>query len=273
MKKSFAEIGGTRFYYEMAGEGHPLVLIHAGITDRGMWDGQFDACAQQYQVVRYDRRGFGDTTTVSEAYSHHQDLYNLLTFLDIERTFLVGCSQGGKTALDFTLEHPEKTGALVLVASALSGFTFADQLPRQWQELERADEAGDIEGVNELEMQIWVDGPHRTPQQVDRKVRERVHRMNHTALVKSVDLGEERPLEPAAVDRLSEIDVPTLIVIGDLDTPRTRAAADFLAEHITGARKVIVSGTAHLPNMEQPEEFNRQVLSFLGDASAAAPSA
>ncbi len=264
MTNGFAEIGSTKFYFEMAGEGHPLILVHAGITDRRMWDDQFHAFAQYYRVIRYDRRGFGDTESVAESYSHHQDLYDLLKFLDIERTFLVGCSQGGKTIIDFTLENPEKTGALILVASALSGFTFTEQMSRQWQELELADEAGDIERINELEMQIWVDGPHRTPEQVGRKVRERVREMNYIALAKSVDASGEQQLEPTAVNRLGEIHVPTLIIIGDLDTPKTLAAADFLAKHITGARKVIMSGTAHLPNMEQHEEFNQYVLSFLG---------
>jgi pimeloyl-ACP methyl ester carboxylesterase len=267
MTNGFAEIGSTKFYYETAGEGHALVLVHAGITDRRMWDDQFHAFARHYRVIRYDRRGFGDTETVAEDYSHHQDLYDLLKYLGIERTFLVGCSQGGKTAIDFTLAYPEQTAALILVASALSGFTFTEQMSEQLRELELADEAGDMERVNELEMQIWVDGPHRTPEQVDRKVRERVREMNRIALAKSIDGSGERQLEPVAVARLSEIHAPTLIIIGDLDTPKTLAAADFLAEHITQARKAVMSGTAHLPNMEQPEEFNQYVLSFLGGHS------
>ena len=264
MRSGFAEIGETKLSYEVAGEGRPLVLVHAGIADRRMWDDQFHAFAQHYRVIRYDRRGFGDSPMVAEAYSHHQDLHELLKFLGIERTYLLGCSQGGKAIIDFTLEHPEMTGALVLVASALSGFTFAGEVPRQWRELEQAEETGNIALVNELELQIWVDGPHRTPEQVDRKVRERVREMNHIALAASVDSGVERQLEPAAVNRLSELHTPTLIIIGDLDTPKTLAAADFLAEQIPGARKVMMSGAAHLPNMEQPEEFNRHVLSFLG---------
>jgi pimeloyl-ACP methyl ester carboxylesterase len=267
MTSGFAEIGSTKFYYEMAGEGHPLVLVHAGITDRRMWDDQFYTFARDFRVIRYDRRGFGDTRTDAEAYSHHQDLFNLLNYLCIERAFLVGCSQGGKTIIDFTLEHPEKTDALILVASAVSGFVWKDQMPGQWQALELADAAGDIGHVNELELQIWVDGPHRRPEQVDQKVRERVRQMNHMALMKSAEAGGEQQLEPAAVNRLGEIHAPTLIIIGDLDTCKTLAAADFLAEHISRARKLIMPGTAHLPNMERPEEFNQHVLSFLGNQS------
>ena len=263
MANGFAEVGGAKFYYEVAGAGRPLVLVHAGITDRRMWDDQFHVFARYYRVIRYQRRGSAATGAPAGAYSQHQDLYHLLESLGIERAFFVGCSQGGKTAIDFTLEHPEKTGALILVASALSGFTFAGQMPRQWQELELADAAGDTERVNELEMQIWVDGPHRAPEQVGLGVRERVREMNYIALTKSVSLGAERQLEPTAADRLGEIQAPTQIIVGDLDTPQTLATADFLAERIRGSRKVVMSGTAHLPNMERPEEFNRHVLTFL----------
>lgn len=262
----FAEINGAQLYYESAGEGPALVLVHAGITDARMWDEQFSAFARSFRVVRYDRRGFGRTQTLSGGtdYSHHEDLRGLLRFLGITRAILVGCSQGGKTVLDFTLERPSVTRALVLVASALGGFEFEGERPRQFEELVRADEAGDVERVNELELQIWVDGPRREPSEVDAGVRQRVREMNRIALSAPQGSGTEQPLEPAAVNRLGEIRVPTLVITGDLDTPRTLETARVLAGEIDGAQSVVIKGTAHLPNMERPEEFNRHVLSFLG---------
>ena len=262
--KNFAEIGGTKFYYEMAGNGPALVLVHAGIADGRMWEDQFQAFAQQYRVLRYDRRGFGRTPMVAGAYSHHQDLYDLLTVLKIERAFFVGCSQGAKTVVDFTLEHPRMTSALVLVSPALSGFAFAGEPPPQAQQLDAADAAGDIELVNELELQIWVDGPRRTPAQVDPTVRERVREMNLIALKTPEDLGDEQALVPAAVNRLDEIHAPTLVLTGEMDTPKTLAAVELLARQIPGAKKVSIAGAAHVPNMEQVEAFNDHVLSFLG---------
>lgn len=264
----FAEVEGARLFYEMAGEGlQSLVLVHAGIADARMWDGQFQEFARRFRTVRYDRRGFGRTETLEGGpFSHHEDLYALLKFLEIERAILLGCSQGGKTAIDFTLEHPHMTQALVLVASALGGFEFAGPHPAQFAEIERAEEAGDIDRINELELQIWVDGPQRTPQEVDARLRELVREMNGIALRAPQATGAEQPLEPPAINRLGEIKAPALIITGDLDTPATLAAARALAAGIKGAREVVIKGTAHLPNMERPIEFNRHVLSFLGAA-------
>ncbi|HEX8177042.1 MAG TPA: alpha/beta fold hydrolase [Pyrinomonadaceae bacterium] len=269
VESGFAEIAGAQVYYELEGEGPALVLVHAGIADARMWDEQFRVFARSFRVVRYDRRGFGRTrvTDGGGGYSHHEDLHGLLRFLGIERAILVGCSQGGKTVMDFTLEHPYMMRALVLVSSALGGFEFKGEQPRQLAELERADEAGDVERVNELELQIWVDGPHREPHEVDSVLRERVREMNRIALSAAQGSGTEQPLEPAAINRLAEINVPALIVAGDLDTPKTLAAARVLGDKIEGAETVVIKGAAHLPNMEKAEEFNRHVLSFLSKLS------
>jgi pimeloyl-ACP methyl ester carboxylesterase len=263
MKSGFADINNTKFYYEMDGSGIPLVLVHAGIADSRMWNDQFHVFAEKYQTIRYDRRGFGKTRMVAGDFSLHNDLYELLKSLGIEQAILVGCSQGRKTVTNFTLEHPDMVKALVLVGSALSGFQFDGESPKQEEELEKADQAGDLERVNELEIQIWVDGQGRTPDQVDPKVRELVKEMNLIALQGPQDLGNEIPLEPPAAGRLSEIKVRTLVIIGDLDTHWALAASDFLGKNIPGAKKVTMNGVAHLPNMEKPEEFNQVVLSFL----------
>lgn len=260
-----AEVNGTKFHYEISGEGHSLVLVHAGIADGRMWNDQFDVFEQHYKVLRYDRRGFGKTSMAAGSFSHHADLYELLKFLKIEQAFLVGCSQGAKTVLDLSLEHPEMTAALVLVSPALGGFTYTGELPKQARLLDLAEEAGDLDQVNELELQIWVDGPHRAPAQVDSNMRELVREMNAIALRTPEEMGDEQALEPAAVNRLREVRGPTLIITGDLDTPKTIATADYLTEHIANAQHIIMKGTAHLPNMEKPDEFNRHVLSFLGN--------
>lgn len=260
----FAKVNGARLYHEIVGDGEPLVFVHAGIADRRMWDGQIGAFARLYRVIRYDMRGFGRSAMIEGAYAHHQDLRALLDYLGIERAFLVGCSMGGRTTIDFALEHPGRARALVLVGSAVSGLDDGEDPPAQWEELVAADEAGDLERVSELEVQIWVDGPYRGPDRVDPGVRDLVREMNLIALQNEASgLGAESSLTPPAVNRLAEIRIPALVIVGDRDQPKTTRAADLLHRNIPHARRVVMPRTAHLPNMESPQEFNRIVLEFL----------
>jgi 3-oxoadipate enol-lactonase len=115
VQTGFAEVNGTTLYYEVAGVGHPFVLVHGHLLDRRSWDEQFAVFAERYRVVRYDQRGFGDSglITPGEPYSDRQDLSTLMQFLGIESAYLMGVSGGGALAIDFTLEHPEMVDALL----------------------------------------------------------------------------------------------------------------------------------------------------------------
>ena len=261
-----AEINGARIYYEVAGEGEPLVLVHAGIADSRMWEGQIGAFAGGYRVLRYDMRGFGRTEMVEGPFSHHEDLRGLLDSVGVGRTHIVGCSMGGGAALDFALEFPERVGNLVLVGSAVGGFDPDFGPPKEWDDLVAADEAGDLGLVSELEVRMWVDGPGRSPEDVEASVRDLVREMNLIALQnEATGLGDEWEPEPPAADRLPDVQAPTLLIVGDEDQPRIFAAADLLEKELPNTRKVVMQGTAHVPNMERPEEFNRIVLDFLQD--------
>jgi pimeloyl-ACP methyl ester carboxylesterase len=260
-----AEVNGASLRYEVEGSGEPLVLIHAGICDRRMWETQREAFAERYRVILYDRRGFGETRIAERRpFSNHEDLRGLLDHLGVDSALLLGCSIGSMTALDFALEYPERVRALVLVAPGVGGFDPGGEPPEELEELIAADEAGDLETVNELEVRMWVDGPYRTPDEVEPGVRDLVREMNLIALQNEASLeGDERPLQPPAAQRLSEVQVPTLIIAGDLDQPETAVTAAMLEESVRGSRRVVLPGTAHLPNMERPAEFNKIVLRFL----------
>lgn len=262
----FAEVNGASLYYDATGNGEPLVLVHAGIADRRMWDGQLEAFGQRYRVIRYDMRGCGRSEAPADLpFSHHDDLRGLLDYLGIERALLTGCSIGARTVIDFALAHPERVRALALVCPSVSGFESGEEPPEEWDELVAADEAGDLEKVSELEVRIWVDGPYRSPDDVDPALRDLVREMNLIALRNEPLLGEERPAEPPAVNRLAEIQAPTLVVAGDLDRPEVGARAGLLADSIPQTRMVVMNRTAHVPSMEKPEEFNRIVLRFLAE--------
>ncbi len=260
----FAQINGASLYYEAAGAGDPLILIHAGIADSRMWDDQFTVLAQHYRTIRYDMRGFGQSPPPETAYAHRQDLYHLLDFLGIKRAYLMGCSKGGMVALDFTIEHPEMVVGLILVASSVGGYEFTGSLPKQWTDIVTAMQAQNYELAAELEVQIWVDGQFRTAGQVDTAIRNKVREMNLIALRNEAgDIPREKPLDPPAMEKLNTVQSPALIITGDLDDPNIVMAGEVLATRLPNAHKKVVSGTAHLPNMEQPAEFNQLVLSFL----------
>jgi pimeloyl-ACP methyl ester carboxylesterase len=266
MAYQFAEINGARLHYDLRGAGQSLVLIHAGIAHLDMWDDQMDALARHYQVIRYDIRGEGQSASVPGVYTDHEDLRGLLASLGLERAILVGASNGGRIALDFALAYPGMVQALVLVASAIAGYEYqhVDEATEQLDAaIETAMEQGNIPLAAELEIQLWVDGPRRTPDQVDPQVRSKALAMNLHNLSLPSRQGEKQQPEPPMIDRLEEIDVPTLVVIGDQDIPDMLAMADLLAGRIAGAKKVVIPGTGHLPSMEKPEQFNQIVLEFL----------
>ena len=259
-------VNGADLHYDEAGAGHPLVLLHAGICDRRMWDQQMPDLAEHFRVIRYDMRGFGQTPVPPGPYSHLADLEGLLSALGIARAHLLGCSKGGSHALDFALAHPERVGGLVLVTSAPSGYRPPQPVPDspQWPSVVAAFDAGDLELAAELEVQVWVDGQGRTPDQVDPAIRARVREMDLLVLRHEVtSKGQEQKTEPPAAARLAEVRSPTLVIIGDLDAPITLSSGEALAAGIPGARRVVIEGTAHLPNMEQRALFNRVVLDFL----------
>src|SRR5690606_31246270 len=122
----FLPVEGGRLYYEAAGQGQPLVMIHAGIADSRMWTPQWDTFAQRCRVIRYDTRGYGKTTTDSVEFSNRADLRALLDHLVVEQAILIGCSRGGQIAVDFTIEFPERVRALIPVAAGLGGFQFEE---------------------------------------------------------------------------------------------------------------------------------------------------
>lgn len=264
-ENGYLDINGGRLYYEVAGEGHPLVFIHAGIADCRMWDEQVAFFAEHYRVIRYDTRGFGKTTTQDVEYSNRRDLLALLDHLGAEKVYLVGCSRGGQIAIDFTLEFPDRVAALIPVCAGLGGFD-ADNLPEETarlEEMERVEELGDYDTAAAMEAEYWVLGVPRTPDQVDPRILQRVVEMNRANVTHRNEGGKPIVLDPPAAERLGSIRVPTLVIITDLDESWVRAAADALANGIPGAQKLVITNSAHVPNMEHPDLFNRAVLAFL----------
>ncbi|HZQ07750.1 MAG TPA: alpha/beta hydrolase [Anaerolineae bacterium] len=260
---SFAKINGAEIYYEVAGEGFPFVMLHAGIASCKMWDPQFEHFAKSHRVIRYDLRGFGKTTAPPMEYSNRDDLLGLLDFLGVERAAIMGCSMGGNIALDFTLEHPERVATLILIAPGVSGHSISSpELQKMGDDVEAAIEAGDIDRAVELEMRMWVDGPKRTPDQVDPTIRSRVAAMDTASMRINTEGYQPQRLHPPAIERLGEVRVPTLVIIGDADQPDLIELSYRLAREIPNAQLLELHDVAHLPNLERPEEVNQAIENF-----------
>lgn len=260
------EINGAILYAEVAGTGAPLVFVHSGITDSGMWDDQWSPFAARFRMLRYDLRGFGRSSIPPAAYAHHDDLAALLNVLDFPEAVVIGASFGGEVALAFALEYPERVSALVLVGTlAGKGPETSGELRAGWDAMEAALDRGDIDRAVEIELGMWVDGPSRSAGEVDPDVRERVRVMDTALLHRAAEqeLAEERELDPPLRDRLEAIAVPTLVLAGALDMPDTHTSSELLAARIPNATHIVIPESAHLPSMEQPEVFARLVIDFL----------
>ena len=261
-QKGFAQVNGTRLYYEISGLGYSLVLIHGFTLDSRMWDNQFETFALYHQVIRYDMRGFGKSALpTDESYAHTNDLRALLEHLEIGHAHILGLCLGGRIAIDFALAYPKVTDALILAEPILGGF--------QWQEFgvsiaavwSKAKESG-VQAAKELWLSLDLFEPSMKNPDV----------ILHLAQIVSdysgwhfVNDDPVRPRDTPAIEQLGMISAPTLVIIGERDLPDFHEMAETLHQQIPNARKVVLPGIGHMSNMEAPNRFNEIVLNFLAD--------
>jgi pimeloyl-ACP methyl ester carboxylesterase len=258
-----AMINGARIHYEREGKGLAVVFLHAGIADSRMWEPQVAPFARHFDVVRPDMRGFGQSELPAQRWSPVADLLALMDQLKLKPAHLVGCSIGARLAIDFALQHGERISKLVLVGPGISGAEFGKKYPEVFAEVGAADEANDMDAVNQAEMHLWLDGPRRSRGYVQEPLRRLFLDMNGGNVNADWANAPTDELDPAAIDRLHEITAPTLVVVGDEDAPPIFDAVDVLMEKVPQARKEVIHDAAHLPNLEHPHEFNRLVTEFL----------
>ncbi|WP_086852439.1 alpha/beta fold hydrolase [Amycolatopsis kentuckyensis] len=266
------EVGGTAFSYDEAGEGPAVVLLHAALGDRRMWDAQFTELAATHRVIRYDRRGFGETRGETGEHAHYEDLLALLDARGIEQAALVGASMGGACALDAALAAPQRITRLVLLGSGLTGHTWpdhmladiarltaeavpADRLAR-YQAREGDIDPADVRAMAEANIRYLVAGPSRDVSVLParmlalvREMCEQVYRHDWTAPQWTERIPDTR-------HRLAEITTPVLVVIGTSDAPGLVELSAHLAESLPRAEFVELADTGHLPSMERPDEVN-----------------
>jgi pimeloyl-ACP methyl ester carboxylesterase len=229
-----------------------------------MWEPQLQSFAAEHRVIAPDLPGFGQTPLGQGPIDFRASVRDALDAAGMESAALVGTSLGGRIAVELALESPERVTSLVLVGSGLDGHEWSQEVHAFGDEEEAALERGDLDTAVETNLRMWLAGPRRALGEIDPGIRRLVGDMQRNAFELQQDHDFRlAAFEPPASQRLGEIRVPTLVLTGDEDVSDIHAIADKLTREIPGAERATMSGAAHLPNLERPEEFDRIVLGFL----------
>jgi pimeloyl-ACP methyl ester carboxylesterase len=258
-KGDYLEVAGTKIYYEECGAGPNVVLLHDGLLHSNTWDGAWDALCKKYHVVRYDRRGYGRSEPAKAQYSPTEDLYALLTHLKMRRAIVTGNSSGGALAIDFALAHPEMTEGLVLLGPVVQGMDTTAHFDERAQKNMAPLAKGDLKGTAEL----WSKDRYIVAADHD-AARKKIY---DTLAQSSQDLthssGFEIPNKTPSLYRLSEIEAPTLILVGEFDIPDVHAHSGAIEAGIPGAQREIINNAGHLIQVELPEIFTQKLGHFV----------
>ena len=255
----FVDVAGGRIHYEECGNGPAIVLLHDGLLHSVVWDGIWTRLCGKYHLLRYDRRGYGLSDAPKAAFSPVEDLAALLARAKIPRATIVGCSSGSALAIDFAIHHPESVENLVLIGPVVHGMPssafFDERGRRNSAPLEKGDSKGaaknwsrdrfEVAGGHEAARRTVLDILTRFPQN-----------LKYT--------GEfELRFKVPAIARLSEIHVPTLILVGEEDIADVHAHSGAIQAGIWGSRRDIVKGSGHLIPLEAPEDLAARITTFL----------
>ncbi|MHA6690055.1 alpha/beta fold hydrolase [Devosia sp. A449] len=249
---------------QLGAGGLPVVFLHAGVCDKRMWDSQMDVVAEAgWHAIAYDRRGYGESVSADEAFSHIDDLEAVLQAFDIHAAVLVGSSLGGGLALDFALRHPGRVIGLVLIGTSVTGAPWsATEVEQMIEDAEEdAWERGDADMLNRVQAHEWLDGPRASSGRVGGAARELFLEMNALALNQPRLTQEEAP--PDAWRRVSAVGAPTLLLVGDEDFTALIDRHEHLSEEMPNTFAAMLEGVAHIPSIERPELVNAMLLEFL----------
>jgi len=267
MKSGYVDTNGQQIYYEMQGEGEPLILIMGIGGDSTMWAPyQMPVLSTNYQVIVLDNRDAGRSSKAISSYTiadMADDVAGLLDGLGIERTHILGISMGGMIAQEFALLHPDRLNRLILTGtSATTGRAKFDPI-MSWNFVKQNDTDGLAFAAQQF---IWLFSTEflRNHQAVDQTLALFASNPNPLS-PEAYTRQAEAYLKHDALDRLKDVKAPTLVISGEQDRLTPPWIARELADAIPGAKFHLVegSGASHALILERPDDFNRTVMNFL----------
>lgn len=260
----FAPVDGGRLYYQIAGSGDTVVLIHGIAGDHRHWNNQFEQIAARFRVVRYDVRGWGQSSNpvIGSPYSDFSDLANLLDHIGVEKAHIVGWSMGSGIAFDFVTAYPNRAKSLVSVGPWLFGHRSQniDKLYEQMGAVAKVvEESGAVAAVNAF-VDIVLDGSI-----LDESADEFIRSVGaESSFWTFANPRQSVSLKPNAATQLSNLTIPILVITAEHDLPACREMGDFIVTNAPNSKQFVVQNTGHLMHIEKPNEFNRMLLAFLG---------
>lgn len=264
--QTFAEVEGGKVAYETCGSGEKaIVLLHDGILHSAAYDDVWPLLCQRFKVVRYDRRGYGQTPAATTPFGSGDDLAAVMKAAGVSHATLVGSSAGGGIAVDFALAHPEAVDGLVLAGPWISGFKPSAGFIARGLKLAVLIKTGNLEGA--------VKDPYILSPSAD------AERARVLALLKANPQNLANPsgkverAGPDAKDRLPQIRVPTLVLVGEVDIGDVFDQARAVASAVPGAKLETVPATGHFMYLEKPQDFAQRVTAFVEAQPQGAASA
>ncbi len=252
MKNGYLTKDHAKIYYQLTGEGTPIVFIHGFTLDHRMWKPQIEFFQRDYQTLVYDMRGYGKSSIPNSKYSHHNDLQELIDFLNIDKIHLVGLSLGGEVAIDFSISNPERLMSLSLLNSSLSGYksTVDWSVHAKEQGLEKAKK-------NWINHDIFK--PTIKNHESAKILQEFIDDYSGWHWFNS---DPRKRVSKLALNRLDEIACPTLVMSGENDLTYFHDIADVLISGIPNAERQFIKNAGHMVNIEQPEAVNSLLRQF-----------
>ena len=253
---------------EVAGRGHPVVLVHGWGVDRRMWAHQVAAFRRQFTTISYDRRGCGQTTAPADHLLELEDLDTILDELKVKATGIVGMSQGGRVAMRYAMTRPARVTGLVLQGAPLddtplplAGDASLLPLARLAELLRRGDRAALAREL--CAHPLMSAGERRAQAQAEIDAMLKDYR-GEDLLRYSATPADSDPLYAAD---LAAIQSPTLVITGSNELLWLRRIADRIARNIYGARRRVIRGGGHFVNMTHIGDYNRCAVEFLANTT------